>query len=90
MAVRQADPYGRGSYCVVVALHGTDSAEAEQLRAFRDRYVYRLPGGRAFMQLYYRFSPGTVRALAHRPRLRGLVSTGITSVTRAVSVLPGV
>lgn len=90
MTVRQADPYGKGSYCIVVALHGSNSFEAETLRRFRDRYVYSLPGGRAMMDLYYRVSPAVVEQLSTRSVLRGVVSSGITSFSRFVSVLPGI
>lgn len=82
--VQQADPYGRGSYCIVVALCGTDSREAEALRAFRDRYVTRLPGGDAFMDLYYAISPDVTAFLDGRDRLASVCAAGIGAIARTV------
>lgn len=88
MTVRQADPYGKGSYCIVVALHGMDSVEAERLRRFRDTYLYRLPGGRAAMNRYYRLSPRITHHLSHRPRLSEVAAFGVTVAARAAALLP--
>lgn len=81
---QQADPYGRGSYCIVVALHGTDSREAEALRAFRDKYLTRVPGGDAFMDFYYHISPGVTAFLDGRDRIASICATGIGAIARTV------
>jgi len=81
---QQADPYGRGSYCIVVALHGTDSWEAEALRAFRDRYVTRLPGGDAFMEWYYAISPDVTAFLDGHGRLAAIAAAGIGAIARTL------
>lgn len=85
MTTRQADPYGRGSYCVVVALHGTDSAEAETLRRFRDDVLRRLPAGDRLVDAYYHASPRLVGALADRRVASDAVATAITAFSRAFS-----
>ncbi|MFB6144876.1 MAG: CFI-box-CTERM domain-containing protein [Candidatus Nanohaloarchaea archaeon] len=59
---QQADPYGRGSYCIVVAMTGNGSREAEILRSFRDEYISEIPGGERLISLYYRMSPAIVGA----------------------------
>ncbi len=87
MSTRQADPYGRGSYCIVVALHGTDSTEAESLRAFRDRILSRLPCGPAAIDLYYRASPAVTAWLSGRPLAERVLATTISTIARPMAVL---
>lgn len=83
-ATQQADPYGRGGYCIVVALHGTDSPEAEQLREFRDQYLTALLGGDRLMDLYYRISPPVNGFLGRHDGISSLVAAGISATARMV------
>lgn len=87
MTTRQADPYGRGSYCIVVALHGSQSAEAETLRRFRDDVLRRLPLGDRLVDAYYRVSPRATAWLSGRRLAARAAAAGITVVSRTVSPL---
>ena len=85
MPERQADPYGRGSYCIVVAMHGDNSKEAEVLREFRDRYLQRFPGGKKLMNFYYWVSPRVVPIFRQNRYLNLAVSRSLTALTRFLS-----
>lgn len=78
-STRQADPYGRGSYCIVVALHGDDSREAAALRSFRDDVLKELPLGDRLVSLYYRVSPAATRFLSSHSRARSLAAASISA-----------
>lgn len=86
MSVNQADPYGRGSYCIVVAMHGDNSREAEILRKFRDSFLSRLPGGDRFIEAYYRASPKIVPILRGNRVLASATSILLSSFSRMLSV----
>lgn len=82
----QADPYGRGSYCIVVALHGDSSREAEILRDFRDNYVSHLPMGDRFIGFYYRISPAVTAKLETSRGMSKLVSGAVSSVSSTLDL----
>lgn len=86
MQDRQADPYGRGSYCIVVTLHGDESREAEVLREFRDRYLEKLPMGDRLVELYYRASPAVCSVLERNSRLETVTSSFVSSLAGMLSV----
>lgn len=81
---QQADPYGRGSYCIVVAIHGDQSREAEVLRKFRDRYMKGNIVGEKIIEAYYRFSPGFNRRFSGQSLTGRAASAAITSFSRTV------
>jgi hypothetical protein len=58
---------------VATAAYGDPShPDVEVLRRFRDRYLMRSRAGRAFVDLYYRYSAAPARFVAKRPALRAL------------------
>lgn len=83
---RQADPYGRGSYCIVVALHGDQSREAELLRNFRDSFLKKIPMGDKLVESYYRISPSVVSILNQNKVLQSLTSKCVSVFANLVSV----
>jgi len=84
---KQADPYGRGSYCIVVALHGDKSSEAELLRNFRDNFLKKLPLGNKLVESYYRISPSVVSILNQNRVLQSLTSKSISIFANLISGL---
>lgn len=84
---KQADPYGRGSYCIVVAMHGDSSSEAEILRSFRDNVMRRMPGGDRLINLYYRMSPKLVSVARSNRSASRLFSQAISGTARLTSTL---
>lgn len=81
----QADPYGRGSYCIVVALHGTDSREAETLRWFRDEVLHSLPGGERLVDAYYRACPLVTARLSGNSHASAAIAASISGISRAIA-----
>ena len=59
-------------YCfIATAAYGDPShPDVEVLRQFRDRYLKKSRAGRAFVDLYYRYSPPVARFVAKYPFLR--------------------
>lgn len=82
---RQADPYGRGSYCIVVALHGDQSREAELLRNFRDNFLKKIPMGDKLIESYYQISPSIISFLNQNRVLQSLTSKSISVFANLVS-----
>lgn len=80
----QADPYGRGSYCIVVAMHGDQSREAQVLREFRDRYMKGNIIGEKFVDAYYRFSPRFNSRVSGQSLMGRMTSAAISSFSRTV------
>lgn len=84
--IRQADPYGRGSYCIVVALHGDKSNEAELLRNFRDNFLKKLPLGDRLVSSYYRISPTLVSLVSNNRVAESIISRSISAFASLVSI----
>lgn len=86
MHKNQADPYGRGSYCIVVAMHGNHSREAEVLREFRDSYLKDNLVGEKLVEAYYRFSPKFNSKVSGQSITGRLTSAAISSFSRTVEL----
>lgn len=82
----QADPYGRGSYCIVVALHGDSSSEAEILRNFRDNFLKKLPMGNRIIKTYYHASPSIISILNRNRILGSVTSKSISLFANLISI----
>lgn len=80
----QADPYGRGSYCIVVAMHGDQSREAKVLREFRDQYMKGNMVGEKLIDAYYRLSPKFNSRVSGQSLLGRMTSYVISSFSRTV------
>lgn len=82
----QADPYGRGGYCIVVAMHGDKSREAEVLRDFRDNYLEGNIFGEKIIDLYYGLSPKVNRKIGRDSYLSKFMSQTITAISRTLDL----
>ena len=82
----QADPYGRGSYCIVVAMHGDQSREAEVLREFRDTYLREILLGETLVNVYYSFSPKFNSKVSAQSLPGRMTSAVISSFARIVDL----
>jgi hypothetical protein len=58
--------------------------EVVLLRQFRDRHLMTNAAGRAFVRLYYRYSPPLARFIRGHDRLRAVVRSGLRPVVFAV------
>jgi hypothetical protein len=61
---------GGGGCFVATAVYGPGSREVSVLREFRDHHLLTNGPGRAFVRLYYAFSPAIARTIDGRPHLR--------------------
>lgn len=82
----QADPYGRGSYCIVVAMHGDQSREAEVLREFRDTYLKGNLAGEKLVNMYYNVSPKLNSKVSGQSLLGKVTSATISSFAKTVDL----
>lgn len=85
---------GDGGTCfIATAAYGTPLArEIGALRAVRDRYLLRNGAGTAFVDTYYRLSPGLADRVATHPALKNVVRMGLDPVlelSRLVLAAPG-
>jgi len=71
--------FGRASRCfIATAAYGTPMAEEVQiLRGFRDGYLMTGLPGRAFVDLYYSFSPAIAQFIVDHPGLKPIVRAGL-------------
>lgn len=68
---------GGGCFIATVAYGSENAREVLVLRKFRDLYLLDNAPGRAFVRLYYRFSPPFASFIASRPALKRVVRTGL-------------
>ena len=77
---------GKGSSCfIATAAYGSYlHPHVQQLRQFRDDYLMTNAPGRAFVALYYRFSPPLADFISRHALLRGMVRLLLTPVVVAI------
>lgn len=63
--------------------------DVEVLRRFRDRYLMKSRAGRAFVKLYYRYSPPLAEFVDERPALRAVSRAVLSPVVAACRFLLG-
>jgi len=75
---------------VATAAYGDPShPDVEVLRRFRDRYLMRSRAGRAFVKLYYRYSPPLAEFVAKRPVLKALSRAALSPAVALSRLLLG-
>ncbi len=79
---------GGGSSCfIATAAYGSaDEQDVVLLRQFRDRYLLTNLPGRAFVRLYYEYSPPMAAFISTRPVVRKAVMIGLTPVVACAHV----
>lgn len=73
-----------GCFIATAAYGSPLEPHVESLRLFRDRYLVQSTAGRAFIRLYYRYSPPVADFIANRPILRGVVRFLLTPLVVAI------
>ncbi len=75
---------------VATAAYGDPShPDIEVLRRFRDRYLMRSRAGRAFVKLYYRYSPPLAEFVARRPMLKAMSRAALSPAVALSRLLLG-
>ncbi len=78
----------QGGCFIATASFGTEmQGKIELLKAFRDSRLLTNPAGRAFVEMYYRYSPPVAECIAARGWLRSAVRTLLLPVVGLVSLL---
>jgi YVTN family beta-propeller protein len=76
-----------GACFVATAAYGSSMAgEVVTLRRYRDEYLLKSEAGRAFVQLYYRYSPAVADTIRERDWLRAVVRGALWLVVTAVKL----
>lgn len=75
---------GSGCFIATAAYGSAFEPHVESLRRFRDEYLRRTALGRAFIRLYYRYSPPVAAVVARHASLRLVVRALLTPVVLAI------
>ncbi len=80
---------GSGGGCfIATAIYGDyDHPRVQHLREFRDRYLLANSLGRAFVDLYYLYSPTLASFVAKRESIKALVRLNLTPIVGASAVV---
>ncbi|MFX1555526.1 MAG: CFI-box-CTERM domain-containing protein [Promethearchaeota archaeon] len=79
---------GSGGCFIATAAYGDyDHRIVQLMREFRDRYLLTNSLGRAFVDLYYRYSPTLASFMAKRESIKALVRVNLTPIVGASAVL---
>jgi lysophospholipase L1-like esterase len=82
---------GGGGCFVATAVYGdADAPQVVRFRRFRDRYLVVTRTGRLMVGAYYRFGPGTARAVARSAELRNACRQLLDFVDRCIRPLPSI
>ena len=75
---------GSGCFIATAAYGSAFEPHVESLRRFRDEYLRRSALGRAFIRLYYRYSPPVAAIVARHASLRLVVRALLTPVVLVI------
>ena len=80
----QSTPPGGGCFIATAAYGSSMAGEVVTLRRFRDDHLMKSEAGRAFVRLYYRYSPAVADYIRERESLRAAVRWGLWPVVSAI------
>jgi hypothetical protein len=79
-----ADGNGGDEQCATEELYGSDSAEAQALRNFRDNVLSKNAVGQNIISAYYKVSPAIVAAMEKNEALRAITKMSINTILRLI------